>query len=68
MSVNEGVTSFSVEGVGDTQITLELEGGSEYTIYVDDVNLGKIKANIAGKINFSAELNSNPKAVKIEKH
>mgnify|MGYP000385550304 CR=1 FL=1 len=68
MSVCEGVTTFDIEGSGDTQITLELESATEYTIYVDDVNLGKIKTNISGKINFSAELNSQLKSVKIEKH
>lgn len=68
MSVGEGVTTFTIEGMGDTQITLELESATEYTIYVDDVNLGKIKTNVAGKINFSAELNAQPKSVKIEKH
>ena len=68
MSVSDSETTFSIEGKGDTQITLELESGAEYTIYVDDVNLGKIKSNISGKINFSAELNAEPKSVKIEKH
>lgn len=68
MSVGEGVTTLTIEGMGDTQITLELESATEYTIYVDDVNLGKIKTNVAGKINFSAELNAQPKSVKIEKH
>ncbi len=68
MSVSPEITTFSVEGKGDTQFTLELESDTEYTIYIDDVNLGKIKTNISGKINFSAELNNNPKDVKIEKH
>lgn len=68
MKVSSGVVTFDVEGNDDTQITLELEGETEYTIYVDDVNLGKIKTNISGKINFSTELGANPKSVKIEKH
>ncbi len=68
MKVSSGVVTFDIEGEGDTQITLELESETEYTIYVDDVNLGKIKTNISGKINFSAELGANPKSVKIEKH
>lgn len=68
MSVGEDVTTFTIEGMGDTQITLELESATEYTIYIDDVNIGKIKTNIAGKINFSAELSTLPKSVKIEKH
>lgn len=68
LKLEEGCTTFDIEGTGDTQITLEMESETEYTIYLEDVNLGKIKTNIAGKINFSAELNSIPKSVKIEKH
>lgn len=68
MKVSSSLVTFDIEGMDDTQITLELESETEYTIYVDDVNLGKIKTNIAGKISFSAELGANPKSVKIEKH
>ncbi len=68
LKLEEDCTTFDIEGTGDTQITLEMESETEYTIYLEDVNLGKIKTNIAGKINFSAELNSVPKSVKIEKH
>ena len=55
------------EGVDDTQITLELESGVSYKIYVDDVNIGKMKANLSGKINFSVELGTTAKAVHIDK-
>ncbi len=68
LKLEEGCTTFDIEGKGDTQITLEMESETEYTIYVEEVNLGKIKTNIAGKINFSAELDSTPKSVRIEKH
>jgi hypothetical protein len=68
MNVSDSLTRFDIEGFDDTQITLELESGKEYTIFVDDVNLGKIKSNISGKINFSVELGAQAKAVKIEKN
>ena len=68
LKLEEGCTTFDIDGIGDTQITLEMESETEYTIYVEEVNLGKIKTNIAGKINFSAELDSTPKSVRIEKH
>ena len=55
-------------GNGGTQVTLELEPGFHYSVYVDDVNLGKIKANLSGKINFSVELSERPQDIKIEKH
>lgn len=66
--VNDKQTTFTIEGKGGTQITLELEPETHYTIYVDDVNLGKIKTNISGKISFSIDLTSESQAVKIEKH
>lgn len=68
LKVSEKLTSFLIEGFEDTQITLELEPETSYTIYVDDVNIGKEKSNLSGKISFSAELNSNIQKVKIEKH
>ena len=66
--VGDKVITFSMEGNGGTQVTLELEPGFHYSVYVDDVNLGKIKANLSGKINFSVELSERPQDVKIEKH
>lgn len=68
MSVGEKVTSFDAYGMGGTQFTLELESDTYYTVYVDDVNLGKIKTSLAGKLSFSTELSENPQSVRIEKH
>lgn len=68
LNVTDRVTTFKAEGIGNTQFTLELEADTNYTVYVDDVNLGKIKSSLAGKLSFSAELNKTPQAVKIEKH
>lgn len=49
--------SFTVEGADDLQITLEGEPEKEYKVFVDDTNIGKMKSNLGGKINFSIELN-----------
>ena len=62
-----GVT-FEVEGKEDAQITLELEDGAEYKVFLDDVNVGHMKTNLGGKLNLSVELNEGTAvSVKIEK-
>ena len=48
--------SFSVEGMEDAQITLELEPGCEYDITVNDSDEGKMKTNLGGKLTLSVEL------------
>ncbi len=35
--------TFFVEGTGQTQITLELESNKEYSVFVDDKDLGVSK-------------------------
>ena len=68
LQVSERKVTFGVEGNEDAQITLELEAGKEYKIYVDDTNLGKMKTNLGGKLSFSVELTPNEIAkVKIDK-
>ena len=52
----ESGVSFHVSGNEDAQFTLELEADSEYTVYLDDVNAGKMKTNLSGKLSVSAEL------------
>lgn len=68
LKVGDRVTTFDIEGKGSTMVTLELIPDSTYSIYVDDVNIDKVNTNMAGKISFSVELDSNDKAVRIEKH
>lgn len=68
LKINEKATTFKAEGIGDTSFTLELESDTSYTVYVDDINIGKIKTSLAGKIAFSAELSDKPQSVRIEKH
>ena len=53
---------FVVEGKEDTQITLELEPEKEYKIFIDDVQTGKMKTNLGGKLVLSAELAENKEA------
>jgi hypothetical protein len=58
---------FRVEGQEDVQLTLEMEPATEYKILIDDVNVGKVKTNMAGKVTISVELQNNTPYVKVEK-
>lgn len=58
---------FSVESNEDVQMTLEMEPDAEYKILIDDVNVGRVKTNMAGKVTISVELHSNMPIVKVEK-
>ncbi|MDD3137990.1 MAG: endosialidase [Lachnospiraceae bacterium] len=57
--MDEHVTSFVVTGAKDAQFTLELEADSEYTVFMDETNVGKMKTNLSGKLSVSAELSEN---------
>ena len=59
--------SFTVEGVEDAQITLELEAEAEYEITVDGTSVGKMKTNLSGKLSISVELGEKPVEVRIQK-
>ncbi|MDD6810330.1 MAG: endosialidase [Lachnospiraceae bacterium] len=52
----ENGVSFLVEGDEDAQITVGLEDETEYDVWVDDVNIGRMKTNLGGKLNISVEL------------
>lgn len=65
--MNEKGAHFTVEGADNVQITMELEPETEYKILIDDVNVGKMKSNLAGKVNFSVELAKSTPSVAIEK-
>lgn len=58
LKVTEDEMMFSVEGLEDASITLELEPETEYKVYVDDTNIGKIKTNLGGKLILSLEINA----------
>ena len=68
LSIKEKEANFSIEGLGDTLITLELEPNTNYSLFINDVNIDKIKTNLSGKINFSTTLSKEPQEIKIEKH
>ncbi len=55
---------FEVEGLGDSQVTLELEAEKEYKIHTDGVYVGKMKTNLGGKLNVSVMLDPG-KAVEV---
>lgn len=62
------VMSFQVEGREDAQITVEMEADTEYRIFIDGLDTGKVKTNLGGKLSFSVELgNAALVEVKIEK-
>ena len=55
---------FEVEGLGDSQVTLELEAEKEYKIHTDGVYVGKMNTNLGGKLNVSVMLDPG-KAVQV---
>jgi hypothetical protein len=68
LKVTDRQVTFGVEAAEDAQITLELEAGKEYKIYVDGTNVGKMKTNLGGKLSFSVELaESDIAQIKIDK-
>ena len=68
LSVTDNGLKFMVEGPEDAQITLELEDETEYEIFMDGSNVGKMKTNLGGKLSLSVELEANTQVeVKVEK-
>lgn len=53
---DEAGICFTVEGDEDAQITVELEEDAEYEVFVAGENIGKMKTNLGGKLNISAQL------------
>jgi len=59
---------FAVEGSAeDAQITVELEADQDYKIYLNDIQVGKVRSNLAGKISFSVDFASGKQTVEIIK-
>lgn len=66
--VSDSLVEFEVEGIEDSQITLELEAGQEYVTVIDGNSTGSVKTNLGGKLNLSVELNPGQvSTIKIEK-
>lgn len=53
---NDNGVSFVVEGAEDAQITVGLEEKTEYYVYINGENAGKMATNLGGKLNISVEL------------
>ena len=67
-SMTEDKVEFKVEAEEEPQITVELESETEYTIYLDGLNAGKMKTNLGGKLVLSVEISNGASAdVKIVK-
>ena len=49
---------FNIEGIDNTQVTVEAEDGAEYKVYIDDVNAGKMQAKFGGKLVLSVEIST----------
>ncbi len=55
METGDGV-QFEVAGTDDVQITVGLQDETEYEVFVQGRSVGKMKTNLAGKLNISVEL------------
>lgn len=67
MNVTEAGLSFEVEGAEDAQITVELEADMEYKVFIEKVNVGKMKTNLSGKFSFSVDFATGNQHVDIKK-
>ena len=68
LKITDQGVSFSVEGMKDVQITVDLEANAEYRVVIDEHEAGIMKANLGGKLSFGVELGQTKKvAVAIEK-
>ncbi len=65
--IEDGDVEFKVEADVDSQITLELESATEYTLYLDGVNAGSMKSNLSGKLTLSINAANGQTTVKIVK-
>jgi len=63
---NETGVSFFVEGKVDAQITLGMADNTEYEVFVDGFNEGRMKTGLGGKLSISVELSGKPIEVKVE--
>ena len=59
----------TTDGVAfDIESTLEVEAGQEYKVFIDNTNVGMMKANLGGKLTLSVELSEGTAAaVRVKK-
>ncbi len=67
LKIDEKRVEFRIEGKDDIKITMELEAGKDYKVFIDEFNVGSVKSNLSGKINLSVDAKSGAKEVRIEK-
>lgn len=65
--VTDKEVRFEVEGVGATQITLELQPTTEYKLIIDDVTVDNVKTSSSGKVSFSLDAAVTAKKVILKK-
>ncbi|MGL4737443.1 MAG: endosialidase [Cellulosilyticaceae bacterium] len=65
--VSDKEVRFEVEGVGATQITLELIPTAEYKLIIDDVTVDNVKTTSSGKVSFSLDAAVTAKKVILKK-
>lgn len=65
--MTETGVNFEVEGDEDAQITVELEAGKEYKIFIDGVQVGKVISNLAGKMTFSVDFEKGNQKIQIKR-
>lgn len=64
----ENGVNFRVEGEEDAQIIVGLEDNTEYSVFIDGTDIGRMRTNLGGKLNISIELaGAGEVAVKIVK-
>ena len=61
VATTDGV-AFEIESSSDVQVTLEVEAGQEYKVFIDNTNVGMMKANLGGKLTLSVELSEGTAA------
>ncbi|NLI89239.1 MAG: endosialidase [Epulopiscium sp.] len=66
-AVTDNLITFKVAGKAESQITMELSPDTNYNLFVDELKVGKIKTNLAGKIIFSVDCRNTPKKVEIRR-
>ncbi len=68
LTLNSETMDFTVEGSAeDAQVTVELEADQDYKVYVNNINLGNVTSNLAGKISFSVDFANGAQHVEIKK-
>lgn len=65
--LSQAGVDFNVESNKNASITVELEPEQPYKIFIDDVQVDKVKSNLSGKVTFSVNESLSSKKVKIER-